>query len=62
MIVPEFDRESMSTSVHDFDSQPQTFSGAASQLGDAPAEALVNPRRIGFLREDNYIPIYWTEE
>lgn len=35
------------------------FSGGPSPIGEAPSESLLNPRRIGFVRDEFYIPVYW---
>lgn len=61
MIVVQFDADDMRL-AHRFASQPGFFSGGPGGLGDAPSEALVNPRAIGFARDDAfYIPVYWCE-
>lgn len=59
MIVPEFDVEHMSGHYHDFDSVFVVWMGDVRFLDRAPAVALVNPRPIGFGRDDPwYIPVY----
>lgn len=62
MIVPAFDIDEMASFSHDFDSVPNTFSGGAQPIGDAPKESLVTPRKIGFEREEAYIPVYWEDD
>lgn len=59
MIVPEFDQDEMSGHVHTFDSEFVVWSGDVRYHAPAPAMALVNPRPIGFGRDDPwYIPVY----
>lgn len=61
MIVPSFDPDEM-VRVHDFGPPMGFFSGGPGCLGEAPKEALVNPRAVGFVRDELYIPIYWAED
>jgi hypothetical protein len=58
MIVPSYDLEEM-IRVHDFGQPSQTFTGGPGGLDDAPKVALINPRRVGFVRDDFYIPVYF---
>lgn len=62
MIVPWHDPDEM-IQVHDFDSQPNFFSGGMGPVGDCPAETLMKAP-IGFKMrcDDLEIPIWWCEE
>lgn len=61
MIVVEFDRDEMFI-AHNFGGVPSVFSGGPGALGASPRESLVNPRPVGFVRDEFYIPIYWEAE
>lgn len=61
MIVPWHDPSEM-WHVHDFESQPNFLSGGINYYQNVEGDRLLNPRAVGFGREDAfYIPVYLSE-
>ncbi len=60
MFVVFFDPEEAMHQVVDWNTHANFLSGGMSPVGESPAESLLNPRALGFGREEpHYIPVYW---